>query len=245
MNWWKAKLAIARAIHLDLTHNQVHYGRALQHYVRPGDRWLDVGCGYQILPDWAMSEEEQGRLVRPVKFLIGVDVDERIQDHPLLTHRVKGLGGSLPFRAETFDLVTANMVVEHIKEPGPFLADIARVLRPGGRFLFHTPNHRYWVIFLADMAPDWVKKPVIWALERRSEDDVFPTYYQMNTPERIARLAKYAGLEISELKMVGTTGAFDRLGLIGLAECFLLKGLQASFGGRFNSNIVGVLRRIQ
>jgi len=101
MNWGKGKVAIARAIHLDLTHPQVLYGRALQRYVQPGVRWLDVGCGYQILPFWAMAEEAQREMVRPVAMLAGVDVDERLKDHPLLTYRVEGLGGSLPFRDAT------------------------------------------------------------------------------------------------------------------------------------------------
>ncbi len=36
MNWRKGKLAIAKAIHLDLTHNMVRYGKTLHRYVRPG-----------------------------------------------------------------------------------------------------------------------------------------------------------------------------------------------------------------
>jgi SAM-dependent methyltransferase len=243
MNWVKGKLAIAKAIHLDLTHPQVLYGRALQRYMRPGIKWLDVGCGYQILPDWAMSQTEQERLVRSVIFLAGVDVDERIKDHPLLTYRVKALGGALPFKAETFDLVTANMVVEHIKDPQSFLSDIFRVLRPNGRFLFHTPNHLFWLIFLSHLVPGRLKKSMIKTLEQRNADDVFPTHYTMNTAGRIERLAKETGFEVEELNMIGSNRIFDRLGPIGWAECFVQKGLSVSFRGRLNSNIIAVLNR--
>jgi 2-polyprenyl-3-methyl-5-hydroxy-6-metoxy-1,4-benzoquinol methylase len=243
MNWVKGKLAIAKAIHLDLTHPQVVYGRALQRYVRPGIRWLDVGCGYQILPDWAMSQTEQERLVRSAAFLGGVDVDERIKDHPLLTYRIKALGGALPFKAETFDLVTANMVVEHIKDPQNFLSDIYRVLRPNGRFLFHTPNYLFWLIFLSHLVPDNVKKPVIKALEHRDAEDVFPAHYTMNSPGRIGRLARETGFEVEELNMLGSNRIFDRLGPVGWAECFVQKGMALSFGGNLNSNIIAVLNR--
>ncbi len=140
MDWVKGKTAIAGAIHLDLTHPQVLYGRALQRYVRRGVRWLDVGCGYQILPFWAMREEAQQEMVSSVAMLAGVDVDHRIKDHPLLTHRVEALGGALPFREQTFDLVTANMVIEHVEQPREFLADIYRVLRPGGLSSFTRPT---------------------------------------------------------------------------------------------------------
>ena len=243
MNWVNGKLAIAKAIHLDLTHPQVLYGRALQCYVRPGIRWLDVGCGYQILPDWAMPQTEQERLVRSVAFLAGVDVDERIKDHPLLTYRVKALGGALPFKAEIFDLVTANMVVEHIKDPQNFLSDIYRVLRPNGRFLFHTPNYLFWLIFLSHLVPDNLKKSIIKALEHRDAEDVFPAYYTMNSPGRIGRFAREAGFEVEELNMIGSNRIFDRLGPVGWVECFVQKGLALSFGGKLNSNIIAVLNR--
>ena len=243
MNWIKGKVAIAKAIHLDLTHPQVWYGRALQRYVSPGIRWLDVGCGYQILPDWAMPPAEQKRLARSVAFLAGADVDERIKDHPLLTYRIKALGGALPFKAETFDLVTANMVVEHISDPENFLSDIFKVLRPNGRFIFHTPNYLFWLIFISHLVPDPVKKSIIKIIEHRDAEDVFPTYYTMNSSGRIGRLARQAGFEVEELRIIGTSRIFDRLGPIGWAECFVQKGLTVSFGGKFNSNIIAVLKR--
>ena len=242
MNWGTGKAAIARAMNLDLTHPQVLYGRALQRYVYRGVRWLDVGCGYQVLPFWAMPEEAQRELVKSVDMLTGIDVDERIKDHPLLTYRVEGLGGSLPFRDQTFDLVTANMVIEHIEEPQKFLADIRRVLRPGGRFLFHTPNILFWLTAIAYLTPDAIKKPIIWKLEQRHPEDVFPTRYTLNTPWRIERLARQAGFEIEELNMVGSNRIFDRMGPVGWAECIVQKGMATVLGGRLNSNIIAVLR---
>jgi 2-polyprenyl-3-methyl-5-hydroxy-6-metoxy-1,4-benzoquinol methylase len=243
MNWRNGKLAIAKAIHLDLTHNLVRYGHALRQYVRPGDRWLDVGCGYQILPFWAMPQAEQAQIVHSAAFLVGVDVDERIATHPLLSYRVKALGGALPFKDGTFDLVTANMVVEHVEDPESFMADVHRVLRPGGRFLFHTPNYLYWLVFLASITPEAVKKPIIQALEGRTADDVFPTHYRINTANRITCLAKQSGFAVEELSVIGSSGSFGRLGPIGWAECFLLKGLEVGFKGRFNQNIIACLRR--
>lgn len=243
MNWAKSKAAIARAIDLDLTHPQVWYGRTLQRYVYRGVRWLDVGCGYQILPFWAMSEDAQRELVSAVGMLAGVDVDERIKDHPLLTYRVEALGGGLPFRDGTFDLVTANMVVEHIEKPEEFLADMYRVLRPGGRFIFHTPNILFWLTFIAYLTPEAIKKPIIWKLEQRRAEDVFPTRYTMNTAWRIERLAAAAGFEVEELNMIGSNRIFDRLGPAGWVECLVQKGMATVMGGRLNSNMIAVLRR--
>ena len=54
----------------------------------------------------------------------------------------------LPFRAETFDLVTAFDVLEHVREDHWLMAELARVLKPGGRLLVHVPAYpwlySYW-----------------------------------------------------------------------------------------------------
>ncbi|MGC1512648.1 MAG: methyltransferase domain-containing protein, partial [Acidimicrobiales bacterium] len=47
---------------------------------------------------------------------------------------------ALPFADERFDAVVACLVFEHIEEVDAALAEVGRVLRPGGRFLFFL-NH--------------------------------------------------------------------------------------------------------
>ena len=53
---------------------------------------------------------------------------------------VRGGAAALPFGAETFDAVVACLVFEHIDEAVEAIAEVGRVLRPGGRFLFFL-NH--------------------------------------------------------------------------------------------------------
>jgi SAM-dependent methyltransferase len=47
---------------------------------------------------------------------------------------------ALPFRAASFDAVVACLVFEHIADVDRAIAEVARVVRPGGRFLFFL-NH--------------------------------------------------------------------------------------------------------
>ena len=47
---------------------------------------------------------------------------------------------ALPFKEATFDAVVACLVFEHIREVDAAIAEVGRVLRPGGRFLFFL-NH--------------------------------------------------------------------------------------------------------
>ena len=65
---------------------------------------------------------------------------------------VRGAGECLAFRDASFDAVVACLVFEHIPDHEPAIAEVARVLAPGGRFVFllnhpllQAPNSG-WVI---------------------------------------------------------------------------------------------------
>lgn len=102
-----------------------------------GLRVLDIGCnagyGCGILSEFAAD-------------VVGVDVSEMaIQRAGQMVHKpnVSFLcvnGDVLPFEANEFDMVTAFQLIEHLPAPAHFLADVWRVLKPGGRFLLTTPN---------------------------------------------------------------------------------------------------------
>lgn len=54
-------------------------------------------------------------------------------------------GEALPFPAASFDAVVSWDVIEHVRSPTHMLAEIARVLRPGGDVLLTVINRRAWV----------------------------------------------------------------------------------------------------
>lgn len=49
----------------------------------------------------------------------------------------------LPF-GRAFDAVVSFETVEHVDDPERFVAECARVLRPGGTFIVSTPNRELW-----------------------------------------------------------------------------------------------------
>ncbi len=65
---------------------------------------------------------------------------------------VVGDAHRLPFRAGTYDLVLATQLLEHCHTPAEVVAEVHRVLRPGGRFVcsvpfiyvIHGDPHDYW-----------------------------------------------------------------------------------------------------
>jgi SAM-dependent methyltransferase len=241
--WLRYRAPLARAIGLDLTHSQTRYGEELARVLAPGVRWLELGCGHQIIPDFLTPLAQQRAWVEAAALFVGVDVDAGMLAHPLLRLRAKALGGTLPFRDGSFDVVTSNMVAEHLPDPETVLRDVHRVLRPGGKFVFHTPNYLYYLIVIASWTPEALKKWLILRLEHRPAEDVFPAFYRINTERRIRELARKTGFRVKVLRVVGAGGSFLFLGPIGLLELFLLKALQALFGGRFQSNLIAVLER--
>jgi SAM-dependent methyltransferase len=242
--WLRWRERLARAIGLELTHEQVSFGKELECVLARGARWLELGCGHQLIPEWMIPLERQRAWVESARIFVGVDLDGALSRHPLVQLGVKAPGESLPFRAGSFDLVTANMVVEHLPDPRRVLEEVRRVLSPHGRFVVHTPNYLYYLMPIAHWVPQRLKNRLILFLEKREAEDVFPTFYRMNTERRIRELARVTGFRVVRLHVFGNAGTFLFLGPIALLEVLWLKALESLLGGRLQSNLIAVLERL-
>jgi len=54
----------------------------------------------------------------------------------------------LEFKDSVFDLIWSSEVIEHLKNPVFSLAEMTRVLKPGGRLILTTPNSKFWLFRL-------------------------------------------------------------------------------------------------
>ncbi|MCP5110091.1 MAG: class I SAM-dependent methyltransferase, partial [bacterium] len=139
-----------------LHHTQERYFETVMEMFPEDAAWLEIGCGHQVFGGW-MREQERLAADRSQTF-VGVDLDRGALPHHLtLDLKAVARGENLPFFSGLFDLVTANMVVEHIEDPGAVFREVHRVLRPGGLFLIHTTNHQSWKIRFASALPSWLK----------------------------------------------------------------------------------------
>jgi len=118
-------------------------------------RVLDIGCG---LGGKTLAYAQAGAHV------VGVDIASKNVAQAACFTRARGANVGLaagdaehlPFRDGTFDLVIANDSFEHFGNPAAALADLARVLRPGGSvFLFFTP----WTSPLGSHLYDYIHTP--------------------------------------------------------------------------------------
>jgi ubiquinone/menaquinone biosynthesis C-methylase UbiE len=231
-----------RRIAPNVRYAQLEYLDVVRAFVSTGCTWLDAGCGHQMFDDWMLDQERE--LTGRARVVVGIDRNaEGLMKHQTIGHRVIGDIESMPFPGETFDIVTANMVIEHVARPPVLLAEVRRLLRPKGLFIFHTPNRHSLFTRTARLMPQWVKNTAVLILEGRSAEDVFPTHYRLNGAEAIRCAAEQAGFRVAQLRQVNTAAALAGLGPVAAVELLYLRLLERPRFSHLRSNIVAVLQR--
>jgi SAM-dependent methyltransferase len=158
--------------------------------------------------------------------------------HPEVEHaswfRRTPANGRLPFPPDTFDLIHARWVLEHVDQPGRFLAEIHRVLRPGGTFLAHTIHAGHYVTWIRrafDLLPHRMVAGIVRRLYGRAEVDTHPTRYRLNSERIIRREAGRVGLHLDLVEGYPDPGYFAFIPALG-RSAIVLDGLIESLGAR-------------
>jgi SAM-dependent methyltransferase len=102
--------------------------------IQPGMDVLDLMSAWRShVPDNADLKSLVG---------LGMNTDEMADNPQLTDYRVHDLNvnPTLPFAANSFDLVICTVSVEYLIHPDDVFADVARVLRPGGTFVLPFSN---------------------------------------------------------------------------------------------------------
>jgi len=194
--------------------NQDVYAECIESAVTERDVWLDAGCGRRILHMWRSIEDERD-LVDRAKLVIGCDVDApAIRLHRTVKRLSVADLTALPYRSGCASLVTCNMVVEHLEQPGRVFAEFTRILRPGGRVIIHTPNAWSYFVFASRFLPRWGKL----RLDQRPPDEIFPTKYRANTRSRLGRLMAQAGLLEQSFRYLASNAAIQNVRWISALE---------------------------
>jgi SAM-dependent methyltransferase len=116
-----------------------------------GRRILDAGCGSGPL---SAALRDRGAVVTGIDVSAGMLAlaRQRLGDDVAL-HRVD-LNDRLPFADGAFDDVVASLVLHYLEDWGPTLAELRRVLRPGGR-LIASVDHPFVAYTIHDPRPDY------------------------------------------------------------------------------------------
>jgi SAM-dependent methyltransferase len=111
--------------------------------VQEGHRFLDVGCGAgEVLEDVANIVGSSGAVSGIDMAQTMVDASQsRLTAVGVVADLRKGDAHALPFEERSFDRVRCERVLQHVEHPAAVVAEIFRVLAPGGRALLIDANH--------------------------------------------------------------------------------------------------------
>lgn len=185
---------------------------------RPGRRALDLGCGGGLLA------EELARIGLRVE---GVDPSgpslltarSHAERSGLRVGYVRGSGEALPFADASFDLVVCCDVLEHVADLERVIAETARVMKPGGLYVYDTINRT----LLSRLV-------VIQLFQRWSPTRLVPP--DLHDWRRFIRPAELVGLMARNgLHSRGYTGLRPMVGPLQLLRLLrLLRGGEISYG---------------
>jgi SAM-dependent methyltransferase len=120
-------LAWARAPDHDVYHWRLNFPAFVSLLPPAGARTLDVGCGEGRVGRWLAAHDHR---------VTGIDSSPTLsaaaREGGGYDEVVDGDAASLPWPADTFDLAVGYMCLQDLPDPSPVIAEIARVLRPGG-----------------------------------------------------------------------------------------------------------------
>lgn len=150
-------------------------------------RVLDLGCGAGFLSNYLAT---RGHAVT------GLDTTEenlevaRAHDSTATASYELGDACALPHADASFDVVCAMDLLEHVPDPARLVAEVGRVLAPGGLFFFHTFN-RTWLANLI------VIKGVAWFV-RNAPDDLH-VIELFRSPAEVEAMCHDHGMKVVEL----------------------------------------------
>ena len=143
---------------------------------RYSDKVLDVGCGIgfvsQLYPNFDIT---------------GIDISQEMLDrNPHLW--LKAAAEAIPFPDNSFDFVICRSLLHHLEVPAKGLAEMYRVLKPGGKWVCWEPNLTIW--------NDWIRK--VAKLTRR-----FSHWHKNFSQRELHDLIRASGLHIQSITYQG------------------------------------------
>jgi SAM-dependent methyltransferase len=156
----------------------------------PIGKGLDLGCGDGILTNILLSEVGH-------RDLVGIDPDpqeiEAASQFSFYTKLHCAPAQAVPEPSGSFDFVLSNSVLEHISDVEPVIAEVSRLLRTGGEFVFTVPGPAFHRSLRGSVIPGVPRAKYLARLDRRL------LHYHYLAPAQWRELCLRHGLSISSI----------------------------------------------
>jgi 2-polyprenyl-3-methyl-5-hydroxy-6-metoxy-1,4-benzoquinol methylase len=174
----------------------------------PGAALLDLGCG-----DGDFTQKIAARI--GTSHVWGIDISggnvEKARAKSIDCRQSTLDQAKLPFEDESFDVICANQVLEHLADTDTLPKEVHRMLKPGGYAVISIPNlasaHNIFSLILGLQPPqtaisdDFDIVMISRRLEKRT--DPWPTHRRAFTQEGLRALLQWHGLSVQETKGSG------------------------------------------
>ncbi len=161
---------------------------------------LDLGCAGGFMAEALATRGAQVTGIDPAAQAIAAARAHAAQSGNDIGYDV-GVGEALPYGDGAFDAVVCVDVLEHVEDLTRVLAEVARVLRPGGMFLFDTINRNP----LARLATITMAEDILRLLPRGTHDPAL-----FIKPGELRRALTDAGLVAGPFTGLGPRGITRR-----------------------------------
>lgn len=184
----------------------------------PGERILDLGCG---------DGQLTAKLVASGAVLTGVDASPAM----VAAARERGIvadqaqAESLPYPDGTFDAVFSNAALHWVRAQDAMMAEVRRVLKPGGRFVAEMGGHGNIAAISTALRAVLERHGLG---EREDQVNYFPT------PAIYARRLERHGFKVGRIELIPRPTALPESGMEGWLKTFrrgVIEGLPEALRG--------------
>lgn len=195
---------------------------------------LDAGCGSRGMVSEFKNQSH---------YIIGVDKDRYLLDrNDYVDKKILSDLEDIPLVDNSVDIVISEFVIEHLANPQKVFAEIYRILKPGGVFVFLTPNLYNPIMLFSRLMPLRAHNFLLKRLLKK-DDQAHATFYRCNTYGKLTVLGKGAGFKNIIIKRAGNP---EYLGFTkGLARfsIYLEKIIDKNILQVFKMYLVGYFRK--
>jgi 2-polyprenyl-6-hydroxyphenyl methylase / 3-demethylubiquinone-9 3-methyltransferase len=136
-DWWSGKRRWVRTLH-NLVPARLQAFDPIVGSWR-GRRVLDLGCAGGFMAEAMAARGASVTGIDPAGRAVAAAREQSRVSGSSIDYLV-GVGEQLPFKNAPFDTIVSVDVLEHVQDLAAVIAEVGRVLQPGGLFLFDTIN---------------------------------------------------------------------------------------------------------